>query len=442
MKTGFLLAGPPVADLSTYLAGGGGQGITKALELGPALVRQEVLLSGLRGRGGGGFRTGRKWTGVVESGPRPRYAVCNAAEGEPGTYKDRALLVHNPYPTLEGLAVAALAVEADEAYIATKRSYTDVVARLRQGIDELHAAGLTGGVTLHLVEGPDDYLFGEEKALLEVIEGRDPLPRILPPFEHGLFATSAVTGWEAGAAPLVESAIEHPNPTAVNNVETLANVPFILREGAEWFRSYGTEQSPGTLLVTVGGDVRTPVVVEVEMGTPLSDVVVGRAGGAREGRTLAYGFSGVSNPVILPDQFDTPLAYETFDAARLGLGSAGFFFFDDTACPVEVARAISQFLYDASCGQCRSCKYGCGEITRRLELVDAGKATENDIAVIGVRLRTVNEAVRCYLATEEQIVIASILERCPEEFALHLEGRCSKPQFRAITVPFVESVAM
>jgi NADH:ubiquinone oxidoreductase subunit F (NADH-binding) len=439
VKDGFLLAGARVENLDAYRAVGGGGAIETAVSMGPALVRHEVLLSGLRGRGGGGFRTGRKWTGVVESGPRPRFAVCNAAEGEPGTFKDRALLAHNPYLTLEGLVIAALAVEATDAYIATKRSYVEQAARLRAGIDEMHAASMTAGVTLHLVEGPDDYLFGEEKALLEVIEGRDPLPRILPPYEHGLFATSAVTGWEAGSA-LVESAIEHPNPTAVNNAETLANVPFILQQGAEWFRSYGTEQSPGTLLVTVVGDVRSSLVAEVEMGTPLSSLIE-RAGGAREGHTLSYGFSGVSNPVISPDRFGTPLAYETFEAARLGLGSAGFFFFDETACPVEVARAISQFLYDESCGQCRSCKYGCGEITRRLELLGRGQASENDIAVIGVRLRTVNEAVRCYLATEEQIVVASILERCPEEFALHLEGHCSKPDLRPVTVPFVESVA-
>jgi NADH-quinone oxidoreductase subunit F len=434
-----LLAGDPVEDLEDYIARGGGQGVAAIESMGAALARKEVLLSGLRGRGGGGFRTGRKWEGVVASAGPPRYAVCNGAEGEPGTFKDRALLRHNPYAVLEGLAIGAIAVEAQVAFIATKAAFRTEVDRVRAALADLTDARLLGGVEIRLVEGPDEYLFGEEKALLEVIEGREPLPRLLPPFEHGLFATDVVTGWEAGTTPSRAGAA-HPNPTLVNNVETFANVPAILTRGAAWYRTMGTTESPGTLICTVVGDVQRALVVEVEMGTPLSDVIA-LTGGALDGRTLIAAFSGVANPAILPAQFATPLGYETFTQAGLGLGSAGFVLYDDTACPVDIAREFSRFLYVESCGQCRSCKYGCGEITRHLERVNAGDGTEEDIEVIGERLRTVNDAVRCYLATEEQIVVSSILTHFAEEFALHLEGRCSRPEPRRIVVPKIVDIA-
>jgi NADH:ubiquinone oxidoreductase subunit F (NADH-binding) len=431
---GILLDGPPVATLDDYRRLGGGRAAATADRLGPAQLRKEVLLSGLRGRGGGGFRTGRKWAGVVDSAPGPRFAVANGAEGEPGTFKDRAILRHNPFAVLEGLCVAALAVEADVAFFATKAGFVEELARVRAAWRELETAGLTGGIEVRIVEGPDEYLFGEEKALLEVIEGREPLPRLLPPFEHGLFAQSIVTGWAGGGAPPVDPVVEHPNPTAVNNVETLANVPFILERGADWYRSIGTPESPGTLVCTIVGDVRTPQVIEVDMGTPLQ-VVIDAAGGVSDGRRPLAALSGVANPVIGPEHFATPLDHESYRRAGLGLGSAGFIVYDDTACPVAIAAELSRFLYVESCGQCRSCKFGCGEITRHLDLVAAGAASENDIEVIGARLRSVNEAVRCYLATEEQVLVASMLSRFPEEFALHLEGRCSLPEPRSIFVP-------
>jgi NADH:ubiquinone oxidoreductase subunit F (NADH-binding) len=231
-----------------------------------------------------------------------------------------------------------------------------------------------------------------------------------------------------------------PNPTLVNNVETLANVPHILRAGAERFRSKGTPESPGTIVVTVVGDVQHPFVAEVDLGTPL-DALIDAAGGPRAGRTLQACFSGVANGVITADHFDTPVAYETLAAIGSGLGSAGFVFYDDTACIVEVARALSRFLYVESCGQCRSCKFGCSEITSALEALTDGSGRERDIGIIGARLRSVTDQVRCYLATEEQILIASILERFPEEFALHLEGRCSVTPARHIVVPKIVDLA-
>ncbi len=431
-----LLAGEPVADLAAAADRGAGEAIALARAGTPGEVISEISLSRLRGRGGGGFPTGRKWAGIRDAGPGRRFAVCNAAEGEPGTFKDRALLRHDPYQVLEGLAVAVAAVGAEAAYVATKASYAQEADRLRVAIAETTAAGWFGDVPVTLVLGPDEYLFGEEKGLLEVIEGRDPLPRLFPPFQHGLFATDITTGWEAtdpaGAPGLA-------NPTLVNNVETLANVPHILRRGAEWFRTLGTDGSPGSVVATVTGDVARPLVVEVEMGVPVGELIE-LAGGPRPGRQVQAVLSGVANGVLTAPMLGLRLDYEELAAAGSGLGSAGFVVYDDSACPVEVARAFSRFLYVESCGQCRSCKFGCGEITRGLEALTAGTGTERDVEVIGARLRSVTDQVRCYLATEEQIVISSMLQRFPEEFVLHLEGRCSKEQARPIEAPKIVDI--
>ena len=197
--------------------------------------------------------------------------VANGAEGEPATFKDRALMRHDPYRVIEGVAIAALAVGATEAYVATKRSFAREGEGLRRATLELGEAGLLGDLVVTLVEGPDEYLFGEEKALLEVIEGRDPLPRLLPPWQHGLFATAAAGGWESETAGV--TARGDSNPTLVNNVETLASAAYVLARGADWFRSMGTAESPGTIITTVVGDVAHPGVHEVELGTPFREVL-------------------------------------------------------------------------------------------------------------------------------------------------------------------------
>ena len=437
--TAVLLDGDPVTSLEEFKARGGGQAFAAARQLDPEVVIEEITASGLRGRGGGGFPVGKKWAGVRAAGPGRRFAVCNAAEGEPGTFKDRTLLRHDPYRVLEGLAIAAYAIGAEAAYIATKASYVREADRLARAIAELAADGLLGDLPITLVLGPDEYLFGEEKALLEVIEGNDPLPRLLPPYEHGLFATDIQTGWQAVDAPPGASGRGEPNPTLVNNVESLAHVPRILREGASWFRTLGTNESPGTTVATIVGDVQTSLVVEVELGTTLS-ALIEQAGGALPGRTLQAAFSGVANGVIPAARFDVPLSYEGLTAIGSGLGSSGFVLYDDTACMVEVAHALSRFLYVESCGQCRSCKFGCGEITRALEVVLTGDGTKQEVEVIGARLRSVTDQTRCYLAAEEQAMIASILREFPEEFALHLDGRCSVAP-RRIDAPKLVDIA-
>lgn len=432
------LTAAEVPTLDAYLAAGGGTGLERARSLGPEQTAKEVSLSRLRGRGGGGFPTGTKWASVREAVGSRRYAVCNAAEGEPATFKDRALMRANPYQGIEGLAIAALAVGAQEAYLATKAKFTRERDRVVQALADMDRAGMLEGLTVTVVAGPDEYLFGEEKALLEVIEGNEPLPRVLPPFQHGLFATGPQLGWQAHPPASPPGAPPEPNPTLVNNWETLSNVPHILSRGPEWFRLMGTARSPGTLVCTVVGDVAGPGVYEMEMGSPLAELLE-VAGGALPGRRLKAAFSGVANRVIPAALFATPLTYEDMREAGTGLGAGGFAVYDDTACMVDLAALLSGFLAVESCGQCPPCKRGSGDITAALERIQAGGADQADLDVVGARLRTVTDANRCYLGTEEQLLVSSILETFPEDFADHLGGFCKLPP-RTHLVPKVEDI--
>jgi NADH:ubiquinone oxidoreductase subunit F (NADH-binding) len=438
--TGFLLPATPVEKIDGYLDGGGGDGLEAARRLGPEATIDELRASGLRGRGGGGFPTGAKWAGVVAQAGTHRFAVCNAAEGEPGTFKDRWLMRSNPYQLIEGLAIAAFAVGAREAFIGLKASFVPEIAALERALAEMQGAGLAGEVPIRLVSGPDEYLFGEETALLEVIEGKEPLPRLLPPYLHGLFSTAPQMGWIPTGVRLGHHGAHESNPTLVNNAETLSNVPHILARGPEWFRTMGTHASPGTIVTTVVGDVARPGVAEVEMGTSLAEVIETVGGSPLPGRQLKAAFSGVANPVVTASHFSLPLTYEDFAARGTGLGAAGFIVYDDSACMVEVARLFSRFLYVESCGQCPPCKLGSEDITARLERIEAGEADDDDIEVIGSWLGKVTDGARCYLATEEQNVVSSVLRAFPEEFAEHLEqGRCPRP--RDLPLPKIVDLA-
>jgi NADH:ubiquinone oxidoreductase subunit F (NADH-binding) len=230
--------------------------------------------------------------------------VANGAEGEPGTFKDRPLMRSNPYQVVEGLSVAATVVGAREAFIAVKASFEPEIAALERALAEMAAAGLLSEAPVSLVAGPEEYLFGEEKALLEVIEGNDPMPRWLPPYLHGLFATTPQEGWSAGV-PQEDDGLEGAgevgsNPTLVNNVETLADVVLVLSRGADWFRSVGTAETTGPLLCTVVGDVTRAGYAEVEPGTPLREVIERIGGGPPPGRSVRAVLSGVANPVVTP----------------------------------------------------------------------------------------------------------------------------------------------
>jgi len=429
-----LLPETPVTSVEQYLATDhGGRGVARAQDLGPAATIELLTASGLRGRGGGGFPTGRKWAGIAAQHGTRRFVVCNGAEGEPGTFKDRALLRANPYQLVEGVVIAAFAVGAEEAFICLKASFERERDAVTRAVQELQSAGVCTDCKVTIVAGPDEYLFGEEKAMLEVIEGKPPLPRWFPPYEHGLFAVAPQLGWEAANPPppgtVGGTRASGPNPTLVNNVETLCNVPHILAEGADWYRSMGTEESPGTIVTTVVGDVVAPDVGEVEMGTPLGAVIDAVGSGPLPGRRVKAVFSGVANPVITAEHLGAPVSYEGLAAAGSALGAAGFIVYDDTACMVDVAYLMSRFLSVESCGQCPPCKIGSGEITIHLERLQLGTGTEDDVSRIVGWLPRVTDGNRCYLAVEEQQLVGSVLQAFPDEVAEHLEGRgCPRPR--------------
>jgi NADH-quinone oxidoreductase subunit F len=411
-----LLSDRPVATIEDYVAGGGGEALALARGRPADEVIEEIRQSGLRGRGGAGFPTGIKWRTVREDPCPTKYVACNAAEGEPGTFKDRWLLRMNPYQVLEGLAVAAHVLGAAKGFIGIKAEFEQEIARLTRAMEEMGSRDMLGEIPVEVVFGPDEYLFGEEKALLEVIEGNVPLPRIVPPFMEGLFR-------EPGS----------PNPTVVNNVETLANVPHILRNGAEWFRSTGTERSPGTMVFTLSGDVRHPGVYELPLGYSLRDLVHTIGGGPAGGRELKAIVPGASSTMLLPEQLDTPLDFDTMRAVGSGLGSAGFVVYDETACIVRVAHAFSRFLYVESCAQCPACKHGTGQITGLLEKLDRGEGAEVEVETVLARCLTVTDGQRCALPTGESLLIQSAVQLFGREFAEHFGRGCPRP--RNIDIP-------
>jgi len=422
----------PIASLDDYFARGGGAGLEAARAVDPDALIEEVTASGLRGRGGAGFPTGVKWRTVADYRPEgvASTIVVNGAEGEPGTFKDRTILLRDPYAVIEGALIAAVAVRADEVVFGLKKSFGPVVARVRSAIDEVRAAGLARDVRLVVFEGPNEYLYGEETALLETIDGRYPFPRIAPPYRRGdreVFeddvdqaSRSNLSSHVEMAGPAAEVGVA---PTLVDNVETMANVWRIISRGAAWFRTEGTEQSPGTIVCTVIGDVDHAGVGEVIMGTPLSEAIAEISGGAREGRRIKAVLSGVSNPVITEELLHMPLSYEGATALGLGLGSAGFIVFDDTADMTAVAAGVSRFLAVESCGQCSPCKQDGLSLSRLLENVCASDTSPTDMAKIKVLTTTVSDRARCYLATQHQVVVGSILERFGADLDRHLSRR-------------------
>lgn len=407
----------PVDDLASYERTGGGQGYRRALAIGPDAVIDEIQRARLRGRGGGGFPVAAKWRQVREAADRhgeQRFVVANAAEGEPGTYKDRWLVQWAPHAVLEGTLIVMHAVNAQQGVIGVKRRETRVRQRLAAALDEIRAAGWARAEDIDLVDGPDDYLFGEETAMLEVIEGHPPLPRVHRPDQVGLFAS-----WR------------RTNPTTVGNVETLAHVSRIMAGDLDHFLACGTEDSPGTMLFTVVGDVASPGVWELELGTPLADLL-DRAGA---GEVLAV-FSGASGPVVTPDRFDVPLEFDAMRAAGLELGSGGFVVADPSRCIVQVLATLARFLALESCGQCVACKVGTVEISDRLARIERGAGTPSDIQRIITRARWVTDGSRCRLPRGAQRLVTSALAAFGDRLTAHLGTAC--PSSRPIQTPLVD----
>jgi NADH-quinone oxidoreductase subunit F len=399
------------ASFAEYAARGGGRGLEVALGAEPDAVIDEVARSGLRGRGGAGFPTGEKWRSVRSTGTGARFAVCNGAEGEPATFKDRTLLRTNPYQVLEGLAIAAYAVGAERAYLGLKETFVEEIRTVGRALEEMREADALGPAPIELVLGPDRYLFGEETGLEEVIERRLPLPRIARPFVFGLFAQPP-----------------NDNPTLVNNVETLANVPHVLADGPDRLRATGTDTSPGTMLFTICGDVRREGVFELPLGTPLRYLVEDLAGGAADGRSLKAFFPGSSNTVLAPTELDVPMDFDSLRQVGTGLGSAGFAVFDDSACIVRAAHLYSRFLYVESCAQCPACKFGTGETTRLLEEIESEGASDQALGAILARAKSSTDGQKCALPTGESLLIQSLVQVFTDEFREHVGAGCPRPR--------------
>jgi NADH-quinone oxidoreductase subunit F len=338
---------PEIHRMDVYLAHGGYGALATALrKLSPNDVREEVKAAGLRGRGGAGFPTGVKWS-FIPKDVRPTYVVVNADESEPGTFKDRELIEKNPHQLLEGIALCAYAVGAEAAYVYGRGEFLGPFRALQTAIDEAYAQGWLGknlqgsdfSLDIYTHLGAGAYICGEETALLESLEGKMGQPRSRPPFpaQVGLYG----------------------RPTVINNVETLANVPPIIANGAQWYRQFGTEQSPGTKIFSLSGHVNRPGNYELPLGTPLRTLIEEYGGGIPDGKAIKGILpAGASAPVLPGDNLDIPLDYESVQAAGSMLGSASFIVMDETVDMVWAAAKMTHFFKHESCGKCSPCREG------------------------------------------------------------------------------------
>lgn len=418
----------PIETLADYIASGGGAALERADSLGADGVIDEIARSGLGGRGGAGFPAGRKWAAVRANSSElePAAVVVNAAEGEPGSFKDRAIMRANPFAIIEGAIVAARAVGADQVILGTKRTFTNEITRLRAAITEIQRDGWADTIELSVFEGPSEYLYGEETALLEVIDGRYPFPRIAPPYRRGIDEmvdrTADLTSHSSSAAhvELAGPGDEAVAPPALaSNAETFVNAALIVARGAEWWRSVGTPDSPGTIVCTVSGSTQRAGIGEFAMGTPLREVLETLGGGPRDGRSWVAAISGVSNPLVPAELFDTPMSHEAMRAIGCGLGTGGFIVYDDHVDFAGVAAGMSRFLAVESCGQCAACKGDGIEISSVLDRLARSASHPDDLDVLRTRLTTVADGARCNLATQQQVVVGSVLEMFPDTIAAH-----------------------
>jgi len=426
-----VLSAAPVDGLAAYQEHDGGRALEIARKVPPEAVLDELDAAGLRGRGGAGFPTGRKWRTVAgnRSEVVPSTVIVNAAEGEPGTFKDRAILRANPYQVLEGALVAAQVIGADSVVVATKATFGSELTRLRHAVNEITAAGWLDGIELELFEGPGEYLYGEETALLEAVAGRPPFPRIAPPYRRGIdevVESDADVASESGLPAHVTMATEEPGnvapPTLVNNVETLANIPQLVVRGSDWFRRVGTMESPGTIVCTITGRVQHPGVGEVEMGTTLREAIEEIGGGTDSGRRVVAVLPGVSNPLLSPAALSAPLTYEGMQGVGSGLGSAGFIVLDDSDDLVAVAAGACRFLAVESCGQCTPCKQDGLAMAELLARISRSEADAHDLERLVEHTSTVADGARCNLALQQQIIVSGLLRDASQLVQAHLDG--------------------
>ncbi|WP_028476980.1 NADH-quinone oxidoreductase subunit NuoF [Nocardia sp. CNY236] len=404
--------------LDAYVRHDGYQALRTALQMPPDHVIQTVKDAGLRGRGGAGFPTGMKWSFIpqapgADGAGEPHYLVVNADESEPGTCKDIPLMLATPHALIEGVVIAAYAIRAAHAFIYVRGEVVPVLRRLQAAVAQAYAHGFLGrdilgsGYDLELVvhAGAGAYICGEETALLDSLEGRRGQPRLRPPFP-------AVAGLYA-------------RPTVVNNVESIASVPPIIRNGVSWFRSMGTEKSPGFTLYSLSGHVARPGQYEAPLGITLRELI-GHAGGVRAGHRLKFWTpGGSSTPLLTDEHLDVALDYEGVAAAGSMLGTKALQIFDDTTCVVRAVLRWSEFYAHESCGKCTPCREGTYWLVQLLDRIEAGDGTEQDLDTLLDISDTINGKSFCALGDGAASPIISSLQYFRDEYAEHLRlGGC------------------
>ena len=395
---------PGLNTLDVYRRRGGYEMLARALEMEPAEVLAELQASGLRGRGGAGFAMGTK-ASFLPKGKLDKYVVCNADESEPGTFKDRELMQKNPHRLIEGIGIAARAVEANRAFIFIRGEY-DLQATILEGaLEEAKAAGLLGDLILWVHRGAGAYICGEETALLDALEGKRGNPRLKPPFP-------AVQGLYKG-------------PTLINNVETLMTAPVILRMGGAEYAKIGTERSTGTKIVSVSGCVQRPGNYEIELGIPSRDIICGLAGGPPEGRSIKFWYPGGSSAPVLPgtdEYLDLAYDFETMAKAGSMLGSGSIIVVDDSVPVVDVALKTAKFYRHESCGKCTPCREGTNWTVKMLERVDSGEATPMDLDIMASVCEQIIGNCLCVLGDSMAMPIGSMIKHFRPEFEAHIEA--------------------
>jgi len=398
-------------DIAAYRERGGYEQWRRAVtSLQPPELVDLVMKSGLRGRGGAGFPTGRKWSFLPDNG-RPRYMVCNCDEAEPGTFKDHMLLEETPHQVLEGLLIGAYAIRSQHAFIYIRGEFKRGYEIFCAALEEARAAGFVGKnlfgtdvsleVTVH--RGAGAYICGEETALLNSLEGKRGEPRLKPPFP-------AVKGL-------------YGEPTVVNNVETLATLPYLLKNGPEWFTAMGTAKSPGVKIVSVSGHVKKPGNFEVPLGTPLRELLE-LAGGPRDGRKIvAVQPGGGSSACLFEEHLDLPYDFDSMAAAGTMLGSGAVVFFDDTTDFVKAAHALVRFYAHESCGQCTPCREGGHWLEMTLERILEGGGLDSDIDLLVSVSHQMTGLNLCPLGDSIEPFLASVVKRFQDQFRAYVKKR-------------------
>lgn len=397
---------PKTRTLEGWKALGGYEALRTALSGSRDAVMDEVKASGLRGRGGAGFPTGIKWSFMPKEKKGPHYLCCNADESEPGTFKDRELLRWTPHQLIEGCLIGAYAIQAEHVYIYCRGEYFEAVQVLSKALEEAYAAGLVGenilgtGVSIDITvhSGAGAYICGEETALMNSLEGRRGLPRVKPPFPAAVGAFG--------------------KPTTVNNVETLCAIPHIISRGGEWYRSLGTEKSPGTKLFCVSGHVQRPGNYELPLGFPLKDLIYDVCGGLRPGRTLKAVIPGGSSvPLLNAEEVQVcTLDYEGVVAAGSMLGCASVIVMDDSTNVVKQVRRMVDFYAHESCGQCTPCREGTQWTARILRRIEDGRGTEADLDTLLELGRQMTGTTICVLSDSAAAPVASSIAKFRDDY--------------------------